>query len=169
MKIINSYFEEVHHIESHFFSDERGVFLKAFDKNTSVFKDYVIQQSNYVHTKEKYTLRGMHFQKEEFAEAKFFRVVQGKAQIGFVNVSGTKESECLNSGSIILNNPKESVFIPKGYATGYLTLEPDTVVLYFSDNIYQPDSESGILWNDSRINIPWESQSPILSQKDKLW
>ncbi|MBD0400829.1 dTDP-4-dehydrorhamnose 3,5-epimerase family protein [Flammeovirga sp. EKP202] len=169
MKIIDSYFDEVHHIESHFFSDDRGAFLKAFDKNNSIFAEYNIQQTNYVHTMDKYTLRGMHYQEGEFAEAKFFRVVTGVAQIGFVDVRSIEEGNRLNSGTITISDPKEGVFIPRGYATGYLTLEPDTIVLYFSDNIYQPNVEKGVLWNDSRVTLPWESNTPILSEKDKLW
>lgn len=168
MKVIDKLLDEVYIIESPLFQDERGAFLKVFNNTITPLADYHIQQVNYVETVEKHTLRGLHYQKGEFAESKFFRVVKGKAQLAFVDVR-VGSNTYLKAETVVLDSPSKGVLIPRGFATGYLSLEDNTIILYSSDNIYYPKSECGILWNDNKLGISWLVEYPILSEKDKNW
>jgi len=69
----------------------------------------------------------------------------------------------------ILDNPDIALFVPRGYATGYLCVEDNTEVLYLSDNDYNPKAERGIKWNDPTVTINWETTKPLLSTKDSQW
>jgi dTDP-4-dehydrorhamnose 3,5-epimerase len=155
-------------IESNYFEDERGVFLKVFNTDLEPLKQFTVKQINYVMTNEKHTLRGLHYQKDQFAESKMFRIIKGEAQLAFVDVRPTS-STYLQAYTYTLNNPRQAIIIPQGFATGYCTLTEDVVMLYAADNDYFPSAEAGLLWNDPKLSIPWKTQSPILSEKDKVW
>lgn len=149
-------------------ADNRGVFLKAFDNQVQPIHGFKICQVNYVNTVEQFTLRGMHYQVREFAESKLFKVVQGSIQLAWVNISKLSEP-FLESSSIVIDKPDTSVLVPRGYATGYLTLEANTTVLYMSDNLYSPAHEAGLHCRDKRMNIQWKCSSPAMSDKDRAW
>jgi dTDP-4-dehydrorhamnose 3,5-epimerase len=165
MKLLQSFLQEVQLIRSPYFQDDRGSFLKVFNQESELLNKFVVQQTNLVTTKENYTLRGLHYQQNDFAEAKFFRVVSGSIQLAFARVNRIP----LLSDSVILSEPDVGVLVPRGFATGYLTLAENTSVLYLSDNVYRADYEAGIRWNDPSLSINWQSQSPILSEKDQKW
>ncbi|KAA5548787.1 dTDP-4-dehydrorhamnose 3,5-epimerase family protein [Adhaeribacter rhizoryzae] len=154
--------------ESHYFEDERGVFLKVFNTDNSFLSDYTVKQINYVTSAEKHTLRGLHFQHGDNAESKVFRVINGAAQVAFVDVRPDSPTY-LQASTVVLDNPKRAVAIPRGFATGYLTLTNNTVMLYLADNDYNVSTEGGLLWNDPALNINWLEKNPILSDKDKAW
>jgi len=140
--------------------------LTGGTENLPIYRGSVnVQQTNLVTTKENYTLRGLHYQQNDFAEAKFFRVISGSIQLAFARVNRIP----LLSDSVILSEPDVGVLVPRGFATGYLTLAENTSVLYLSDNVYRADHEAGIRWNDPSLSINWQSQSPILSEKDQKW
>lgn len=149
-------------------ADNRGVFLKAFDNQAHPIQGFQICQVNYVNTAEQFTLRGMHYQVGEYAESKLFKVVQGSMQLAWVNIIKSSDSY-LESNSIVIDKPETSVLIPRGFATGYLTLEANTTVLYMSDNRYSPAHESGLHWSDQRMSIQWKCSSPVISEKDRAW
>lgn len=155
-------------IESNFFEDSRGVFLKVFNSDIELLKGYTIKQINYVVTKEKHTLRGLHYQKDQYGESKMFRLIKGAAQLAFVDVR-PNSSTYLNSYTWVLDEPKQAILIPRGFATGYCTLSKDVVMLYTADNDYHHQAESGLLWNDTQLDIQWHVKNPILSEKDKAW
>ncbi len=167
MNIIESIGEAVL-IESNYFEDSRGVFLKVYNTGIDVLESYTVKQINYVVTKEKHTLRGLHYQKNQYAEAKLFRIIKGMAQLAFVDVRPDSASY-LKSYTCILNSPKKAILIPKGFATGYCTLSDDVEMLYTADNDYHAAAEAGLLWNDARLNIEWQINNPVLSPKDKAW
>lgn len=159
---------EIEQIKLPIYEDERGGFQKLFTQSLPALKDFQIKQANRVTTKEKGVLRGLHYQSGEWAEAKLFRVVNGKIQLMALCIDkGQKDYTickdfCLTAGD-------GAVLIPKGYATGYLVLEPDTEVIYFSDNDYRPEAEKGLVWNDPSIYIQWKLLNPIISEKDEKW
>lgn len=168
MKIVNTILKEVKVLKSPSFQDQRGGFMKLFNGLDEQLKHYAIEQVNYVQNKQKDILRGLHYQKGEFAESKFFRALRGRVQLAFADLRPTSATY-LEAATVILQQPDMGVLVPRGFATGYLTLEEDTDVLYYSDNIYNPDTEGGIRWNDSMFKIQWLSFNPSLSAKDENW
>jgi dTDP-4-dehydrorhamnose 3,5-epimerase len=168
MKIVDTYLDDVYLIQSPFFEDERGNFLKVFNRDTALFNRFSIQQVNHVTSRHRYTLRGLHYQQNQWAEAKCFRVLKGGIQLAFFDTR-RENSSFAKSDSVLLNASDSCILVPRGYATGYLTLEADTSVLYLSDNIYQPDAEAGLRWDDPILSINWKTEQPKLSEKDRSW
>ena len=162
-------------IEPQIFEDSRGFFLESYNYNT--FKELGIEnifvQDN--HSKSsKGVLRGLHFQKDEYSQAKLISILRGSILDIVVDLRENSETfgECF---SIELNEKdKRMLFIPKYFAHGYLTLEDNTEIFYKCDNFYNPKSEAGIMWNDRDLNIEWNfkkyginENELIISEKDK--
>lgn len=168
MQIISTLLDDVYVIESPAFSDQRGAFTKLFHRTIPSLSNYKIEQINFVENKHKHTLRGLHYQISIYAESKFFRVLSGKIQLGFVDLR-TTQANASCSATFILDRPNIGVLVPRGFATGYLTLEDNCNVLYYSDNIYKADHEKGIRWNDPLFDLNWEFDHPELSKKDQSW
>lgn len=160
-------FEGVLTVTFNEFSDLRGTFLKVFQKLDNL-SEFDVQQVNMVTTEAVHTLRGLHYQGGEHAESKLFRVVSGAAQLGFVDVRPTSAT-FLQFGSITVDEPRTGVLVPRGFATGYLTLAARTTVLYLSDRPYVADAERGLRWDDPAIGMSWRSRTPIVSVKDVGW
>ena len=119
-------------------------------------------------------LRGLHFQKDEYAQTKLVYVLRGA--VLDVTVDLRKNSETFGKYVAVELNEKNKkmLFIPKGFAHGFLTLEDDTEFVYKCDNFYNPKSEAGIMWNDKDLNIEWNlkkyginENELIISEKDK--
>jgi len=152
------------------FEDERGFFMETYKKEDfekAGIKGEFIQEN---HSKSKHNvLRGLHFQKEPYAQAKIVRCIKGK--ILDVAVDLRKNSPTFKKYvSVELSEEnKFMLFIPKGFAHGFLVLSKEAEVVYKVDNIYAPDRESGLIWNDPSITIKWPIGDPILSEKDKRW
>ena len=150
------------------FADERGFFLESYKE--SEFKangiSFEFKQDN--HSKSsKNVLRGLHYQLEPHAQGKLIRVVTGR--IFDVAVDIRKGSPMYGKwvSAELSEENKKTLWIPPGFAHGFLTLEDNTNVLYKSTNEYNKESERGILWNDPEINVRWPVNDPILSDKDK--
>ncbi len=162
---------EVVLIKQKVFKDDRGFFMETYKK--SEFERAGIP-TNFVqdnHSKStKYVLRGLHFQKEPFGQGKLVRCIRGK--IFDVAVDIRKESPTFKRwvGFELTEENKQMLWIPRGFAHGFLTLSDEAEIIYkVSDNEYSPKSDAGIIWNDPEININWPiDREPILSGKDKL-
>ncbi len=156
-------------IEPSIFEDNRGYFFesfneKRFQEQTSLKISFI--QDNESKTK-KNVLRGLHFQTSPYAQSKLVRVINGS--IIDVAVDLRKNSSTFKKYfSIELTSTnKKQLFIPKGFAHGFLALEDETVVHYKVDNFYSPKHDSGIIYNDSDLNINWGNiDDIILSEKD---
>ncbi len=168
MQTIGSILPDVKVIESTFVADQRGSFLKIFQSKKTILQGFHTKQVNFVTTKQQHTLRGLHYQSSSFSEAKFFRVISGSVQLGFIDLR-SKSSTYLQSGSIVLEHSKTGILIPRGYATGYCTLQNNTQILYLCDNDYHPEAEKGICWHDPILKIEWLVNQPIVSVKDRTW
>ncbi|WP_370089232.1 dTDP-4-dehydrorhamnose 3,5-epimerase family protein [Ekhidna sp.] len=142
------------------FKDTRGVFTKAFQA-VDALHDFEVKQANLVENTSQGIFRGLHFQNSPYQERKFFRVLSGSIQLVFFDLEEEKGYD------YVLDQTNHGVLIPRGFATGYLVLEKNTHVLYFSDNEYQSDYESGIRWDDERINCDWRSAISVVSEKDQ--
>tara|TARA_R110000851_G_scaffold76159_10_gene167727 strand:+ start:431 stop:976 length:546 start_codon:yes stop_codon:yes gene_type:complete len=153
------------------FYDNRGYLYESYNSkrwSSSDFPDNFVQD-NIAYNKLKNTIRGMHYQ-EKYHQAKLVSCVRGS--ILDVAVDVRKDSKTYGKwASVELSaDNKNQLWIPKGFAHGYRTLEDDTSVLYKTDEYYIPDDYRGFAWDDVNINIEWgvvsADDSVILSQKD---
>ena len=114
-------------------------------------------------------LRGLHFQNEPYAQAKLVRVVRGKVLDVAVDIRPESPTFGKYVATELSGENHRQMFIPKGFAHGYLVLEDNTVFQYKCDEYYHPESEGGIAWDDPQIGIEWgvEADDVILSDKDK--
>ena len=154
-------------IEAKSFPDERGFFMETYKE--SVFKENGINekfvQDNFSHSS-KGALRGLHYQKEPMAQAKLVKVIRG--EIFDVAVDIRKQSPTYGKwvGEILSEKNNKMLYVPQGFAHGFLTLSDDVDVLYKVNNEYSPENDRGILWNDPDIGIDWPNKEPTLSEKD---
>ncbi|TGV03855.1 dTDP-4-dehydrorhamnose 3,5-epimerase [Flavivirga rizhaonensis] len=153
------------------FEDERGFFFESFNKK--IFEAKTGITVNFVQDNQSKSLRGvlrgMHFQTGEYAQAKLIQVIKGKVLDVCVDIR-KKSPTFGKSFSVILDDIEhKQVYIPKGFAHGFLVLEDDTIFSYKCDNFYNKESESGILYNDKDLNIEWDypPDELIISEKDK--
>jgi dTDP-4-dehydrorhamnose 3,5-epimerase len=167
MEIIKTPLKDCLVIKMPKFGDERGFFLESYNK--SKLSDYGIEfdvkQVNFAKS-QKNVLRGMHFQKETFAQAKLVGVICGAVLDVVVDIR--KDSPTyLKHFKYELSSPEILLLVPRGFAHGYYTLADDTVFHYAVDNFYSPENEGGILYNDPKLNIDWElKETPLVSEKD---
>ncbi len=152
------------------FEDERGFFMETYKKSdfekAGIKGDFI--QDN--HSRSKYgVLRGLHFQREPYAQAKILRAVRGV--IYDVAVDLRKNSPTFGKwvGAILSEHNKWQLYIPRGFAHGFLVLSDVAEVVYKVDNVYAPNYEGGIIWNDPELRIDWPIDDLIVSEKDKKW
>lgn len=151
------------------FIDSRGFFYENFNVNdlskiTSIFFNTV--QENISKSKLN-TLRGLHFQRGFFAQSKIINVIKGSILDVVVDIRPRSNNFSKWVSYILDDKSKESLFVPSGFAHGFLALEDETIVSYKVDKPYNVNSECSILWNDKFLNIKWPINSPLLSLKDK--
>jgi dTDP-4-dehydrorhamnose 3,5-epimerase len=152
------------------FKDKRGYFIESFNNET--FNQALNLDINFVQDNEsqssKGVLRGLHYQTGEYAQAKLLRVVTGRILDVVLDIR--KDSKTFGEHfSIELNaENKTQLYVPRGFAHGFIVLEDETIFSYKCDNFYNKSSEAGIIYNDRDLNINWElpEQSVIISQKD---
>ena len=169
MNIISTKIEGVYLIKPKIFNDDRGSFFESF--NMKVFQKETNQKINFVQDNQsvssKNILRGLHFQKPPHAQAKLVRVIKGSVLDVVVDLR--KKSKTY--GEYILEELSEynnhQLFIPKGMAHGFLTLEDNTIFTYKCSESYCKDAEDSIIWNDNSIGIKWPGSKPLLSKKDQ--
>lgn len=155
-------------IEPTVFNDNRGFFLESF--KTSEFAKNGIN-INFVqdnHSKStKNVIRALHFQKFPKQQAKLVRCIRGK--IFDVAVDIRKNSGNLGKwfGTELSAENKKMLYIPEGFAHGFSVLSEDAEILYKASNEYASELDSGIIWNDEELNIDWQLQNPIISEKDE--
>ena len=169
MKINITNIQGVYLIKPKIFKDDRGVFFESFNKE--IFDNKVDSKINFVQDNQslssKGVLRGLHFQNPPHAQAKLVSVVKGSV----IDVVVDLRKESKTYGNYILEELSEynnhQLFVPKGMAHGFLTLEDNTIFSYKCSDFYHKESEDSILWNDPALNIKWPNSNPILSEKDE--
>lgn len=170
MEFSSSILSDVLIIKPQVFRDERGFFLENYSKK--VFKENGVDvdfvQDNHSCSIEKGVLRGLHFQNPPYVQAKLVRVTRGSVYDVIVDIRknsptfGQWEGFTLSAENFLI------LFVPRGFAHGFCTLEDNTEFQYKCDNYYNKESEGGIIWKDPTLKIDWPVFNPILSEKDKL-
>ena len=172
MKFIPSEIPDVILIEIDMFSDARGVFVESYRKDifekNGIRVDFV--QDNYSRSK-KGVLRGLHYQTVPKEQAKLVRTVRGSAFDVVVDIRKGSKTFGKWVGHTLTEKTMNMLFIPPGFAHGFLALEDDTELLYKVSDVYSPSHERGILWSDPGVGIRWPKiAAPILlSDKDKKY
>ncbi|EAZ7773656.1 dTDP-4-dehydrorhamnose 3,5-epimerase, partial [Salmonella enterica] len=171
MNVIKTDIPDVLIFEPKVFSDKRGFFMESF--NQKVFEEAVGRKIEFVqdnHSKStKGVLRGLHYQVEPYAQGKLVRCIAG--EVFDVAVDIRKDSETFGKwvGVNISSENKRQLWIPEGFAHGFLVLSDSADFLYKTSNYYSPIHERGIVWNDPTININWPINiDKILSEKDTI-
>ncbi|WP_431108136.1 dTDP-4-dehydrorhamnose 3,5-epimerase [Winogradskyella poriferorum] len=153
------------------FEDKRGYFVESF--NQKIFNKLVGLNVNFVQDNEsqssKGVLRGLHFQRGEYAQAKLVRVARGSVMDVAVDLRSDSETYGHHFSIILSDENKTQLYVPRGFAHGFLVLEDNTVFNYKCDNYYNKASESGIIYNDKDLNIDWNmpEKDLIISEKDQ--
>lgn len=166
MKLIETKLKGVYIIEPQIFGDERGWFMETYSKikTPEIACDFV--QDNQSYSKEKGILRGIHFQNGEYAQAKLVRCIRGAVLDVAVDLrKGSSTYKEWVAIELSAENKKQ-FFIPRGFGHGFLTLTDDVEFAYKADNYYNYENDRSILWCDPEINVDWNVENPIISEKD---
>ncbi|MCK5678931.1 MAG: dTDP-4-dehydrorhamnose 3,5-epimerase [Flavobacteriaceae bacterium] len=168
MIIENTFIKDLILITPNVFTDERGYFMEFYNqkKIEKVIKTKFIQDNESLSHKD--VLRGLHFQKPPFTQAKLIRVVSGSILDVAVDLRKDSETYGKHFKHVLSGDNKIQLYIPIGFAHGFLCLENNTIINYKCSNFYHAKSEASIRWNDADLNIDWGIENPILAEKDKL-
>jgi len=168
MEFVRQKISDVILITPKVFEDTRGFFLESYKKDVFRANGIAVNfvQDNHSFSK-KGVLRGLHFQKPPMAQDKLVRVVTG--EVFDVAVDLRKSSPTFGQwlGVILSETNKQMLFIPKGFAHGFLVLSATANFEYKVSNFYSPENDSGLLWNDPEVGIDWPIKDPLLNDKDK--
>ena len=152
-------------------TDERGFFARSFC--IKEFEDHGIKfpiaQSNVSYNYKKQTLRGMHYQLEPHGEAKLVRCTKGSIHDVIIDVRSDSPTYGKWIGVELSEKNYRMLYVPEGFAHGFITLEDETEVTYQVSEFYTPGAEQGIRWDDPAFSIEWPLDPKIISEKDKSW
>lgn len=169
MKFNKTQIEDLVILKPTVFVDKRGYFLESY--NYQKF-DEIICKVSFVQDNEskssKGVLRGLHFQKPPYDQAKLVRCINGKILDVAVDIRNGSKTYGQHIAIELSGKNKKQLFIPRGFAHGFLVLSESAIIAYKVDNIYSPDHEEGIFWNDPILNIPWvaDESEILVSEKD---
>lgn len=151
--------------------DHRGFFSEVYSKRALVQAGIEIDfvQDNHSLSAEKGTVRGLHFQTPPFAQDKLVRVARGAVFDVAVDLRRGSPSYGRHVSAVLSAEAWNQLLVPIGFAHGFMTLEPDTEVIYKVSNFYAPDHDEGLLWNDPDLDIGWplDPGMAVLSSKDR--
>ena len=149
------------------FMDDRGYFFESFNsedfENLGLPTKFV--QDNQAYSK-KWTIRGLHYQLK-YPQGKLVRVIQGEVFDVAVDIRRGSPTFGKFEGVNLSDKNNKIMYIPEGFAHGYVVLSETAIFQYKCTEIYHPEDEYGLLWNDMELNIQWPVKNPILSEKDK--
>jgi dTDP-4-dehydrorhamnose 3,5-epimerase len=171
MKVTRLDIPDILLIEPKIFEDDRGFFFESFNLNEfkkATSLDVTFVQDN--HSKStKGVLRGLHYQLPPYAQGKLVRVIQGEILDVVVDLRKSSATFGKYVSEILSAENKKQIWIPEGFAHGFLTLSESSEFLYKTTNFYNSEYERSIIYNDETLNIDWKcDQTPYLSLKDNL-
>ncbi len=168
MNVIETDVLDVYIIEPQAFGDHRGWFMESWNQQKMEEKGlyYTFVQDNHSYSAQKGTLRGLHFQNGDAAQAKLVRCAKGAVLDVAVDLrKGSPTYKKWVAVELSAEN-KRQLLIPRGFAHGFVTLTEDVEFLYKADNYYNKPSERSIVWNDPELAIDWGVENPVLAEKD---
>ena len=158
-------------IEPKIFEDDRGYFYESYNRDQllkyGIDIDFVQDNQSLSH---KNVLRGLHYQNEPYGQDKLVRVIKGSVMDVVVDIREGSPTYGKWVKVFLSEKNKLSFLIPKGFAHGFITLEDNTIFSYKCSNVYNKESEGGIIWNDPTIDIDWgvDIEDIIISDKDSI-
>ena len=168
MELVEKVLTDAFVIKPRVFKDERGYFYESF--NEKVFESLTGIQANFIQDNQSYsskgTLRGLHFQKGDAAQAKLVRVTSGSVYDVAVDLRPNSPTFKQWHGVELTEENHLQFFIPRGFAHAFVALEDDTILQYKVDNYYLGVNDGGVIWNDTDLNIEWPNLTLKLSDKD---
>jgi dTDP-4-dehydrorhamnose 3,5-epimerase len=170
MNFIETHLSGCFVLEPKVFTDERGYFLESFNETT--FNNGIGQKVNFVQDNQSYSskgvLRGMHYQTANHAQAKLVRVLQGEVLDVAIDIRPESSTFGQYFSILLSAENQKQLFIPRGFAHGFLVTSETAIFFYKCDNFYNKESEGGIIYNDSSVNINWNFSETelIISEKD---
>ncbi|MBP1614121.1 MAG: rfbC [Bacteroidetes bacterium] len=170
MNFIQTEVEGVWIIEPKVFSDSRGYFMEAFKKEEFEANIGVV---NFIQDNESQSsfgvLRGLHYQKGEYSQAKLVRVIKGQVLDVAVDMRKSSPTFGKHVSVELTEKNKRQFFIPRGFAHGFLVVSDEAIFTYKVDNAYAPNAEASVLYNDKSLSINWpvDPSLVIMSEKDK--
>jgi dTDP-4-dehydrorhamnose 3,5-epimerase len=158
-------------IEPSVFTDDRGFFMETYSKKVFAENGINVEFVQDNHSRStKGVFRGLHFQKPPFAQDKLVRCTHGEVLDVVVDIRKDSPTFGQYESVLLSEENKKMVYIPQGFAHGFLVLSDIADFQYKCGNFYNKESESGILWNDPELKIDWpQIDNIILSEKDKFW
>ncbi|WP_200975353.1 dTDP-4-dehydrorhamnose 3,5-epimerase [Echinicola sp. 20G] len=166
MEIRSTPIQDVYEIYPKVFNDARGYFLETYREDLLAEKGI---NTRWVQDNQSFsiagTVRGLHFQHAPYAQAKLVRVITGKVYDVCVDLRKDSPTFGQSHGVILDSAQHNLLYVPEGFAHGFSVLE-DAIFSYKCSNFYHKDSEGGIIWNDSDLDIDWKVGAPIISEKD---
>lgn len=152
------------------FADARGFFSETYNRDTyrAAGVDVQFVQDNHSRSERAGTLRGLHFQSPPHAQAKLVRVLRGRILDVAVDLRKSSPTYGKHVKYVLCGDEGSQIFIPEGFAHGFLTLEPETEVAYKTSEFYAPSHDLGLPWDDDQLSIDWGWAGEVyLSEKDK--
>ena len=171
MEVLDTEIEGLKLIKPDLYLDKRGYFFESFSQRN--FKEEV-SNTVFVQDNESYSkygvLRGLHYQRPPFAQAKLIRVIKGKVLDVAVDIRNDSPTFGKHVAIELSSENKIQIFIPQGFAHGFIVLSEEAICQYKCDNYYFPSHAEGIKWDDEQLNIDWKLpiEDIILSEKDKI-
>lgn len=168
MKVIPTKIPDVLIIEPNIFNDERGYFMESYNKKLFTKHGLVHEfvQDNQSKSRTAGTIRGLHYQLAPYAQTKIVRCVQGAIYDVAVDMRQDSPTYGQWVGEILTADNGRQLLVPKGFAHGFCTLTPDTIIAYKVDEFYHGESDRAIIYNDPDLAIGWPVSTPFLSSKD---
>jgi dTDP-4-dehydrorhamnose 3,5-epimerase len=170
LKITETGFEGLLILEPKVFGDSRGYFVETYNSrewmgagiNCSFVQDNQSMSGKNI-------IRGLHFQRPPYAQAKLVRVIQGSVLDVVVDIRKGSATYGKHFTSLLTSENCMQLYIPEGFAHGFATLENNTLFIYKCSDYYKPEAEDGLAWDDEDLNIQWNITNPILSERDKTF
>ena len=172
MNFISTKLQDCYIIEPKIITDARGYFMESFNEKT--FANGVGQNVRFVQDNQSFStkgvLRGLHYQCGEHAQAKLVRVLQGEVLDVAVDIRPESATYGQYEAVLLSAENQKQFFVPRGFAHGFIVLSETATFFYKCDNFYNKESEGGIMFNDSSLNIDWQfpSENFIISEKDQI-